>query len=97
MLLLRVSILAGCFHSVPFIKGLLHEDLASFTNSFPKAPMSAHVDDCVQFVFGTFDHVRDVLVRGAVKWAKSSAKLKLVLSNKSTVVCGFSKLAKCVV
>ena len=48
-------------------------------------------------MFGTFDHVRDVLVRGAVKWAKSSAKLKLVLSNKSAVVCGSSKLAKCVV
>ena len=91
------SILAGCFHSVPFIKGLLHDELVSFTNSFPNSPMSTHVDDCVQFVFGTFDHVRDVLVRGAVKWAKSSTKLKLILSSKSTVVCGSSKLAKCVV
>ena len=54
------SILVGCFHSVPFVKALLHEDVAEFDGEFKDA------DDCVQLEAGTFDEVSDTLIRGVV-------------------------------
>ena len=91
------SILAGCFHSVPFIKGLLHDELLSFEKSFPVSPMCSHVDDCVQFVHGTYDKVQNLLVLGALKWANSTKKLKLVMSAKSAVVTSNYKLSNAIV
>ena len=62
------SILVGCFHSVPFVKALLHEDIAEFDEEFKDAPLRTHVDDCVQLKAGTFDEVSDILIRVAFRF-----------------------------
>ena len=80
-----------------FVEAYLYDDLLVFNKKCDQAPMHTQVDDCMQIMFGTAEAVRDVLVRGAIHWHAASAKLKLIVSDKSVVVTSKAILSKAIV
>ncbi len=87
------SILAGCKHSIAFVKMYLHDDLSRLAREHPDTSTSAYVDDITVSIRHHSKYDLAIAALDAMQsFAAIAAKLKLVLSEKGQLVCSDVKL-----
>ena len=81
------SMVAGCQQAVSFARGLLWDLVHTLTYTIERCPVHQHVDDLSQPVIAeSSEDLRKMLVQGGAIVGREVKRLKIKLSDKSTVV-----------
>ena len=81
------SVVAGCQQAVSFSRGLLWDLCYTLTHTIERCPVHQHVDDLSQpIIASTAVELRRTLVQAGAIVGRETKRLKIKLSDKSTVV-----------